>query len=336
MKEIDVRVRLYALDSLRVFAVLLLLFHHSDMYSHPFWGISLQPFDAYIGPFLNGCFFFIAGYFTLLSLQNRKNNLLAFYRSKTIRIFPPYWLALVMFIYVVGILLPQRDVLIYALGLQTIFSPAIAKPVLTIWFVGMIIAYYVGFAMIFRYAQTGFQRLLGIASFFILPSLVHLFTDFIDDRFFLYFFVFAAGIFVADSRQLTDYLLSRKWLWLRLLAAVVGAIVYRWALAVDAGSILYFLCMDGFILTWIVFVLSIFSPPKQEPLHPVWNAIAYASFFVYLFHRPVWQILVDLFHVPFGTLSDSLWKLLPGSLLTLFLAYYLQKGYDWLVSKLKW
>lgn len=317
-------------------AVLLLLFHHSDIYSYPFWGISLQPLEAYIGPFLNGCFFFTAGYFTLFSLQNRKNNILAFYWSKMVRIFPPYWLALVMFMYVMGMTLRKRDVLIYALGLQTIFSPAIVKPVLTIWFVGVILLYYMIFAVILRYARTEFQRLLGITAFFVLSYLVHVFTDLIDNRFFLYFFVFVGGLLASNSRQLSDYLLSRKWVGLRLLAALVSWFAFYWALANGFQSVFYIAFADSFILAWIILALALFSSSRQKPLPAVWNALAYASFFIYLFHRPVWQILVDLFHVPFGTLSDSLWKLLPGSLLTFVAAYYLQKGYDRLVSKLKW
>lgn len=335
MKEIGNCARLYAFDSLRALAVCLLLFHHSNLYDHPILGLSLQPMETYIGAFLNGAFFFTAGYFTLLSLQHRKNTLLAFYRSKVVRIVPPYWLALLLFIYVVGITLRKRDVLIYALGLQTIFSPAVAKPVLTLWFVGVILAYYAGFAAILRYARTGFQRLLGIAAFFGLPYLVHLFTDLIDDRFFLYFFVFVAGLFVADSPQLSGFLLSRQWLGLRLLAALAGWFLFYWASTHGFLSLFYIVCADSFILAWIVFVLAFFSGERQQPLHPLWSAVAYASFFIYLFHRPVWQILVDFFDVPFGSLADALWKFLPGSLLTILLSYSLQKGYDWLVVKLK-
>ncbi|GAB4503021.1 MAG: acyltransferase [Anaerolineales bacterium] len=328
------RGRLFAFDSLRVLAVGLLLFHHSNLYDHPILGLSLQPLETYVGVFLNGAFFFTAGYFVLGSLKHR--TLPAFYWSKVVRIVPPYWLGLLLFIYVVGITLRKRDVLIYALGLQTIFSPAVAKPVLTLWFVGVIILYYAGFAMILRSTRTGFQRLLGVVLFFALPYLIHLFTDFIDDRFFLYFFVFVAGLFVADSRQLADFLLSRKWIGVRLLAALVGWFLFYEASTNGFRSLFYMACADSFILTWIALVLALFFSERQKPLHPLWSAVAYASFFVYLFHRPVWQILVDLFDVPFGSLADALWKFLPGSLLTLFLSYYLQKGYDWLVAKLKW
>ncbi len=330
------RGRLLAFDALRVLAVLLLLFHHSNLYDHPVLGVSLQPLETYIGLFLNGSFFFTAGYFMLLSLQRRKNALLSFYQSKVVRILPPYWLALLLFVYIVGITLRKRDVLIYALGLQAIFSPSVAKPVLTLWFVGVIVLYYIVFALILRYARTTFLRVLSMAGFFGLSYLFHFFTDLFDDRFFLYFFIFAAGILVADSRQLTGFLLSRKGVGLRLLVALAAWFVFYWALKNNLASVFYAACADSFILTWIVFVVALFSGEKQKPLHPMWSAVAYASFFIYLFHRPVWQILVDLFDVPFGSLADALWKFLPGSLLTIFLAYYLQKGYDWLVVKLKW
>jgi peptidoglycan/LPS O-acetylase OafA/YrhL len=244
-------------------------------------------------------------------------------------------LALALFISVLGITLRKRDVLIYALGLQTVFSPAIAKPVLTLWFVGVIVSYYLGFAIILRYSRTNFQRMLGAALFFVLPYLVRLFAGFIDDRFFLYFSIFAAGILFAGSERLTRFLLTSKWLWAKLLVALAGLLLFRLALIyqADPKSILYFASADSFILTWIVLALALFSLAPAKPGWRVWGAIAAASFFTYLLHRPFWQILIVLFNIPPG-FPEAYSKLLPGSILALCLSFYMQKGYNWLIARL--
>jgi len=326
--------RLFAFDSLRVLAVCLLLFHHSDIYGYPFAGISIQPFESYVGIFLNGSFFFVSGFFTYRSMQSRAYNPLAFYKSKFIRLFPPYWLALALFMLILGFSLRKRDVLIYALGLQAIFSPAIAKPLLTLWFVGVIIAYFVGFGIILKITRSWYPRLFFIAAFFALPYFIHLTTGIIDVRFFLYFLLFAAGVLLSDSKIITKALLSRDMLWIRFLVALLGVLGYWWALAsgLETHTLLYITLADSFILSWIILFLAIFSQNNAKPLHPLWGAIAYASFFAYLYHRPIWQILINLFNVSPG-LPEALWKLAPGSILTLIISNYFQKGYDWLISK---
>jgi len=332
----DKRRRLVEFDSLRALAVLVLLFHHSGIYHIPLFSISLEPLQPYGTLFINGSFLFVAGYFALVSLKNRESNLFAFYRSKFIRIYPPYFVALLLFVYVLGFSLRKRDFVIYLLGLQTMFSPAVAKPLLTLWFIGVLGLFFFIFGILMYVFRADAQWLLGAFALFIAAYTIRISTGLIDDRFFLYFLVFSMGVVVARSDWLTGFLLSPRWLSGKFMLLLVGVSGYWLVLTsgVEPISIPYIIGADIFILWAVVFFLALFARFTGQP-NPLWGRIAKASFFTYLFHRPVWHVCQTLVAVPPGV-SETLLNLLPGSLLTLVLAYYLQKGYDWLVSKLKW
>jgi hypothetical protein len=66
----------------------------------------------------------------------------------------------------------------------------------------------------------------------------------------------------------------------------------------------------------------------------IWSFFSTASFFAYLYHRPIWQILMDNFDVtPWG--GFIYFQLIPGSIVTLVVSYFLQRGYDLLLSLLR-
>ncbi|MFZ5908632.1 MAG: acyltransferase family protein [Chloroflexota bacterium] len=330
------RQRRHEFDYLRALAVLVLLFHHSGIYQTPLFGISLEAMQPYGSSFINGTFLFLSGYFALISLQHREGDLFAFYRSKFIRIYPPYLVALLLFVYLIGYSLRKRDLFIYLIGMQTIFSPAVAKPLLTLWFIGILGLFFFIFGILIYVFRTDVQRLLGAFTLFVAAYIIRISTGLIDDRFFLYFFVFLMGVVVGRSAGLTGFLLSPRWLPGKFMMLLAGLSGYWLALTsgVEAISIPYIVAADIFILSSVVFFLALFARFTEQP-NPLWGRIAKASFFTYLFHRPVWHVCQTLVDVSPGG-SEALLNLLPGSLLTLFLAYYLQKGYDRLVSKLKW
>jgi len=328
--------RRHEFDHLRALTVLVLLFHHSGIYRTPLFGISLEAMQPYGSLFINGTFLFLSGYFAFISLQHREGNLFAFYRSKFIRIYPPYLVALLLFVYLIGYSLRKRDLFIYLIGLQTVFSPAVAKPLLTLWFIGVLGLFFFIFGILMYVFRTDAQRLLGALALFVTAYIIRISTGLMDDRFFLYFLVFSIGVVVARSAWLTGFLLSPRWLPGKFMMLLAGLSGYWLVLTsgVEPISTPYIIGADVFILLSVVFSLALFARFTGQP-NPLWGRIAKASFFTYLFHRPVWHICQTLVDVPPGG-SETLLNLLPGSLLTLFLAYYLQKGYDRLVSKLKW
>jgi membrane-bound acyltransferase YfiQ involved in biofilm formation len=62
--------------------------------------------------------------------------------------------------------------------------------------------------------------------------------------------------------------------------------------------------------------------------------ISYASFFVYLLHRPLWAWLLTIFPVNTGN-DQVFFKIVPASIFIFILSYYLQSGYDRLLTKFR-
>ncbi len=330
------RERLLAFDYLRALAVLVLLLHHGGIYNISFWGITLLPFQIYGTFFINGTFLFISGYFALISFQNRAGNLLAFYRSKFVRIYPPYFLALFLFVYFLDFGLRKRDYLIYTFGLQTIFSPAVAKPLLTLWFVGVLGLFYFLFGILMYFVHRDIVRLLGALSLFISAYVLHVLTALVDERFLLYFFVFGLGVIFAKFNRLKVFLLSSERLLAKFGFAAISFLILGLVnrFGFTPISIAYIAAVDFFILSLSVFLLSFFTWIVPW-MYPLANKIAKTSLFAYLYHRPIWKMLQSLFGV--NSVTQDTWvNLLPGSLLTLVASYYLQREYNKFISRLKW
>lgn len=325
--------RLFEFDFLRALAVLVLLFHHGGIYNFTLFGAPLsllQPFGTLV---INGSFLFISGYFTLISFQNRKGSLIKFFWSKFVRIYPPYFVALILFVYILGFTLRKRDFFVYLIGLQTIFSPAIVKPMLTLWFIGVLGLYLVIFGLAMRSFRQDVYRLIAALTLFIFTYWIRIATGLIDDRFFLYYFVFLMGAVIARYPALTEIILSMRWIWGKFIFTLLGSLFYGLViiLEIDVLSFLYLASAGFFILSLDILLLSIFSRVRLQT-YPLVRNIAKTSFFAYLFHRPIWKILNTMLGVETG-FSETMLNLIPGSILVIFLSFYLQNGYDRLVSR---
>ena len=142
--------RLPEFEVLRAVAILLLLVHHSGLYSlDP--GLNLQSLPPFFEAFLLGCFFFISGYFTEISLQRAGGNPRRFFLSRFVKVYPPYLIALALYLTVLGITLRERfDLFVYAVGLQFVFA-GMVKPILTLWYVSAILLFYVLFGLLWKF-----------------------------------------------------------------------------------------------------------------------------------------------------------------------------------------
>ncbi|NJN79182.1 MAG: hypothetical protein HC797_01170 [Anaerolineales bacterium] len=90
-------------------------------------------------------------------------------------------------------------------------------------------------------------------------------------------------------------------------------------------NFLYIFIADFFILSWIWLWLGIFR--TQIGAWKIWAFLSTASFFAYLYHRPLWHYLNLLMSVEAGT-QKVLINLFVGSILALMLGYFLQRIYD--------
>ncbi|NJN79658.1 MAG: acyltransferase, partial [Anaerolineales bacterium] len=142
----ETKSRLQEFEALRGLSIVLLLALHSEVFDPIFFGEGTGPLAGLVASFLLGSFFFLAGYFTDYSIQ-KNTNIFLFIKSKVIRIFPPYWLALFLFVYGIGYTLKRDNFVVYLLNLQAVFSPVFVKPLLTLWYISMLIVFYIIFAL---------------------------------------------------------------------------------------------------------------------------------------------------------------------------------------------
>jgi peptidoglycan/LPS O-acetylase OafA/YrhL len=320
--------RIVEFEILRAVSIVFLMFVHSDVFSLIIFGVKLEPVGPYMGTFMLGSFFFMAGYFAEHSYRHREKRFSTYMASKFVRLFPPYWLALALFILVMGYTLKRFDFLVYLFDLQFIFSPTYVKLLLTLWYLSVVFAYYVIFGLML--SRSNLQLLLWALFIYGIAYLLNGLYDLFDERFFEYYFVFLSGIYLSRLGWLRERVFSGA-VPAKLILALVGAVLFG---VVEFGdyrtaSWPYVLGTVFYILSWIALALTAFRSGLWN--WRIWGPLSYAAFFAYLYHRPIWTILVNSLEIPPGR-PQVFFQLIPGSIIVLVTCFYLQRGYDWLLQ----
>lgn len=200
--------RLPELDILRIVSILIvvILIHIPNNYAYPFY-IELNQYTGFLLHTLGidiamGSFVFLSGFSLYLNKDNRNinspNRLKNFLKKRFLRIFPLYWIALIVFL----ILIADPDMnfmftLAHVFGLQIIVAPMYGWPILTLWFIGIIVIYYLIFIILSFMGSLKkiIPSALVILFFFVI---LNLYFGLVEYRFFLYYIIFIAGIIGAD------------------------------------------------------------------------------------------------------------------------------------------
>jgi len=205
--------KIIAFDFLRALAILMIIpAHLSNFLYSTYSKLGLYAFDPYLANMGLGLFIFMSGY--LLYYNNHSINsfkdILSFYKKRLLRIFPLYWIALAAFILVFSVFAPKlnssfvfpnaqnvfgfSNVLMHVLGLQIFLAPAYASPMLTLYFIGLIIVFYIIYPFIIVLSKDA-KHLLFVSSIVFLGFLFFSRTlNVIDHRFFMFFPIFIFGI----------------------------------------------------------------------------------------------------------------------------------------------
>jgi len=205
--------KIIAFDFLRALAIIMIIpAHLSNFLFSTYSKLGLYAFDPYFANMGLGLFIFMSGY--LLYYNNHSissfQNILSFYRKRLLRIFPLYWAALAAFILVFSVFAPKLNsgflfpnaqnvfgffnVLIHISGLQIFLAPAYASPMLTLYFIGLIIVFYTIYPFIIMISKDA-KHLLFVSSIVFLGFLLISRTfNIIDPRFFVFFPIFVFGI----------------------------------------------------------------------------------------------------------------------------------------------
>jgi peptidoglycan/LPS O-acetylase OafA/YrhL len=205
--------KIIAFDFLRALAIIMIIPAHLSNFLFSTYGkLMLYAFDPYFANMGLGLFIFMSGYLLYYNNHsiNSLENVFDFYKKRLLRIYPLYWAALFVFVMVFFIFAPRLDsgfvfpdsenvfslynVLIHALGLQILLAPAYATPMLTLYFVGLIVIFYAIYPFIIMYSKSTKQLL--ISSFFVYAGFFLISKTFsiIDHRFFMFFLIFMFGV----------------------------------------------------------------------------------------------------------------------------------------------
>ncbi|MFW9997503.1 MAG: acyltransferase family protein [Candidatus Odinarchaeota archaeon] len=373
-----VKERLLEIDVLRIIAILIvmILVHLPQNYAYNFY-MELNVFE---GQFLNalsvfcsvGAFVFLSGFSLHLQKQNRgidsKEKLVTFLKKRFLRIFPLYWLALVLFVIMFAIegynVLEQgSDQLAYLLthvaGMQIVLAPVTGDPILTLWFVGLIVICYLIYP-VFSYLND-YRRIIaasiGVFAFFLIIRAVF---GLVEDRFFIYYFAFVAGVVTAEIKDgLRKY--NMKEILVLVPGVLVGYLVFntfamffysntillgRFAhelldpLRYTLEEILFMIfIIDTVIIAFVAIVLSIsrsvFNVAKTRP--KVITLLGYSTFCTYLFHRPFFVVIViiltEIFQIDAFARANFIIPVLLIPVLFV-ISFFLQKGMDKALSEL--
>lgn len=320
-------------DALRALSIVLLLALHSDVYGLSVFGVVLSPLYELTPPFLLGSFFFLAGYFEQISLQKYRDRPALMVRNKLLRIFPPYWVALVAFVFYMGFSLKRIDALVYAMNLQFLFSPVFVKQLLTLWYISVVFSYYVIFGVLNRWTRSQRAFLTAVISVFSIAFVLHETTGLLDPRFLQYYFIFLAGMYFAQLDNVREKLLSLRWEF-KFIGALLGLYLFNSVLSagLKVTDLIYLIAMIFFALAWVLLFLSLFSTRVGN--WSIWGYVATASYFAYLFHRPMWQFFLTFFQAS-SMQEVILLRFFPGSIFVLVVCYFLQRTYDLVLTKLK-
>lgn len=325
--------KLLEFEALRGLSILLLLSLHSEVYDSSVFGFPVDPLAQVVASFLLGSFFFLAGFFAEFSRQKPGGNAFSFIKSKFIRIFPPYWIALAMFVFVLGFSLKRFDALMYVFNLQWLLSPVFIKRLLTLWYISVLVGYYIIFGVLLFRVKSNLGLLVWSAVLFVGAYVANLMTGLFEPRFFQYYFIFLGGVYFYRFEKERNFLLGMNFLYKALAALALLLLFWKVAsIGFDAPNVFYIVAVDLFIFSWVLMCLSIFQ--MRVGSWKIWAFLSTASFFTYLFHRPLWFVLDNAFGIEPGA-GKVFFNLIPGAILALILGYFLQTGYDRLLSILR-
>ncbi len=291
--------RIHELDFLRSSAIILLLVHHSGVYQYQIGSFPLLSLSKFINHYILGAFIFISGFLATVTLYQKEiSDLPGYYKSRSIRLFIPYFVALLLFIFGLGIQVSSRELFIHSLGLQILLAPKYSEPIRTLWFISLLVI-LLTITPIAIVTSRSVRRVFSTYLIIYMTSILfHMTFDFLDIRFFYFFPTFAIGSLIGFSKYLPVMKSSNKLLVLSCLGMVLGIFI------LSQNDLTYTPNLDLLHILWsTLFILSsniLIFRSSQWLLHHRSNKhlsfyLATGSFFAYLYHRPFWKILNDIF-----------------------------------------
>ncbi|MFA7386613.1 MAG: acyltransferase [Thiohalobacteraceae bacterium] len=307
-----------AIDLLRVLCILYIVgYWHLIPYTHWLPGYANHYTEA-LKDIALGTFVLSSG--LLLArrdLRPRLRELLGFYARRVVRIYPLYLVALLLF-GAAG--LASQTVVVNGALLISMFVPP-APP--TLWFVTMIMFFYLLAPVLMWAAHRPAGFLLTTAALLAVFLGYDAWVRPLDSRLLLFFPSFALGVYIQRVDTARRYL-DRKRLYLLALLIPALLVGLPGANGFDVATSLWRAPLVALGAVLSLLYVERFARRLQSPFI---LRLSYASFGVYLFHRPVFELAMATYY-PAEALYQALYLMLVAVPVSFAVAYAVQKGYD--------
>ena len=312
--------RSLAIDLLRVIAILYVVwFWHLFSYTN---GFPQKNFVTYrLTDIFLGSLTLISGY--LVGLKNQfksKNEIISYYKKKIVRIYPLYLLALTCF-WILKIRF-NREIFVKAVFLLSMFN----KPApMTLWFITMIFIFYLISPLLIsmraswkKYVFTSTTILVGLIIY-------SYFLNILDLRIIMYFPAFSIGVLMAKKKEL---FFNTKLYYLWLIFGISWTISF---INFDSKLILTILRIPMVMIGSLLSLRICMKLEKYISHSNIIEVLSYASFCMYMFHRPLFQIFKDIYF-PGNYFNQVIYLMFICVPVIIIISWLLQRSYDKLID----
>ena len=256
---------------------------------------------------------------------NTGSEVMTFYKKRVLRFYPLFLISSLLLLLIHFNTWPETWKGL--LGLSPFWTPQQH----TLWYIAMLIGLYLLTPFFCRgsikYQLVGFICCMAII--LVIDATFHS----VDPRVYYYYIVYFAGILSAKYWQSGFLKLINSKYTLLLLSIYLPLFGY---LLMGKGNRILMMC-EGYI--GIVALLNICACvgnvlQSNRTFTKVISYLSYASMCAYLFHREVYWMLMALYTPSSNDWYIILYLFFIGVPVTFFLSYYIQRGYDKLVSRI--
>lgn len=324
--------RFYFIDLARAFSIIWVVFiwHFNEILTPSFRYTGVVFYVLYnITISVLGCFSTISGLCLSKYQFSSRKEVINFYKKRFWRFYLLFALAsLLMSVYYYG--LPSTDGWKMFLYTITGFSLFCGKPMMTLWYMSMLLVFYLLTPLIkFRY-KSHLLNVIVFALFFILLSLLYL-KGLCDKRVLFYFPFYVFGLLSGECLMGNSLIIKRVF---SLSALFISLAVFC--------VLCFFNCEGGlssflYIASGVILILGGFVRVKAGTIRYLVKWVSYSSLCIYLFHRLLFPVSLHFWGR--GNLDGERYLPLAFSPFVILgiigVSFLIQKGYDSLLPSIR-
>jgi peptidoglycan/LPS O-acetylase OafA/YrhL len=314
------RGRIAYIDTLRAASILYIVgFWHLMNYTKAFTGYH-NPVTTCVTVIVLGLFVFLSGYLLAMGKTDlEKNGIGRFYLRRVLRIHPLFIASLALW----TILRLENPLTMAKTAL--LITPIHGPQPPTLWFIACLLIYYLSAPLLIRASGKPIQFAICATLLFCALLLAATSTGKGDVRLAIYFPAFATGILACGR---LEFLKKHQWL---LLAGSLLVLACTLLAKKSPESQLWSIPLT--CAAPLVILLAAERLPLADKVAPCLAPIAYASYAMYLLHRPIYSFTQRLYppaHEP----MQVLYLVFIGLPLVIALSWTVQKVYDKIFERL--